>query len=55
MSSSGMWRYVDPGLTDIPPKRRLIQDLPSATSQKTTFFTLMCLVFRTSDLDVKTL
>jgi hypothetical protein len=46
MSSSGMWRCVDLASTDVasifrrcvPPKRRLTQDLRSATSQKTTFF-----------------
>jgi hypothetical protein len=44
-----MWRCVDTGLTDVseeriasifrvPPKRRLTQDVHSATYQKTTFF-----------------
>jgi hypothetical protein len=36
--SSGMWRHVYFVWTDIPPKRRFTQDIPGATSQKTTFF-----------------
>jgi hypothetical protein len=42
MSSSGMWRCVDIALTDVSEEHRLIQDLHSATSQKTTFF-FLCL------------
>jgi hypothetical protein len=38
MSSCGLWRCVDPGLTDVAPKRRLTQDLNNATFHKTTFF-----------------
>jgi hypothetical protein len=44
--SSGMWRCVEPGLTDVSEERiasifrveKLTQDLHSATTQKTTFF-----------------
>jgi hypothetical protein len=34
----GMWRCVDPLLTDVSEERRLTQDVHSATSQQTTFF-----------------
>jgi hypothetical protein len=34
--------------TDVPPKRRFTQDLPSATSQKTAFFIVT--VVKTSNL-----
>jgi hypothetical protein len=34
----GMWRCVDPALTDVSEERRLTQDLQSATSHKTTLF-----------------
>jgi hypothetical protein len=33
-----MWSRVDLVRTDVPPKRRLTQDLQGATSQKTAFF-----------------
>jgi hypothetical protein len=38
MPSSGKWRRVDLMWTDVPPKRRFIQALYDATSQKTAFF-----------------
>jgi hypothetical protein len=46
--SSGMWRLVDLVWTAVPPKRRFIQDLHGAPSQKTAFF--MVTAVKTSNL-----